>query len=128
MPARPWPKPTNDTARILVVDDDAIVLQSTVTMLEFLGYSVAAAGSGARALDLVGADRRIGVVLADFAMPGMNGAELSDALRAIRPGLPVVLLTGNADIDGLRHFDEARVLQKPYSESDLVAKISAALS
>jgi CheY-like chemotaxis protein len=121
-------KPTKDTPRILVVDDDAIVLQSTVTMLEFLGYSVAAAGSGARALDLVGADRRIGVVLADFAMPGMNGAELSDALRAIRPGLPVVLLTGKADIDRLRHFDEARVLRKPYSESDLVAKISAALN
>jgi PAS domain S-box-containing protein len=121
-------KPTEDTPRVLVVDDDAIVLQSTVTMLEFLGYSVAAAGSGARALDLVLADRRIGVVLADFAMPGMNGAELSVALRAIRPDLPIVLLTGNADIDRLRHFDEAHVLQKPYSESDLVAKISAALS
>ena len=121
-------KPTKDTARVLVVDDDAIVLQSTVAMLELLGYSVAAAGSGARALDLVGADRGIGVVLADFAMPGMNGAQLSDAVRAIRPGLPVVLLTGNADIDRLGDFDEARVLQKPYSEGDLVAKISAALS
>ncbi len=61
-------------------------------------------------------------------MPGMNGADLSDALRAIRPGLPVVLLTGNADLDRVRHFDKARVLQKPYSESDLVAKISASLS
>ena len=61
-------------------------------------------------------------------MPGMNGAQLSDAVRAIRPGLPVVLLTGNADIDRLGDFDEARVLQKPYSEGDLVAKISAALS
>ncbi len=121
-------KPTKDPTRILVVDDDTLVLQSTVTMLEFLGYSVEAAASGARALDLVGADRRIGLVLADFAMPGMNGAQLSDALRAMRPGLPVVLLTGNADIDRLRDFDEARVLQKPYSESDLVAKISAALS
>jgi CheY-like chemotaxis protein len=121
-------KPTEDPARILVVDDDTLVLKSTVTMLELLGYSVAAAGSSARALDLVGADRRIGLVLADFAMPGMNGAQLSDEVRAMRPGLPVVLVTGSADVNYFRHFDEARVLQKPYSESDLVAKISAALS
>lgn len=125
--ARPTLNPTKDPARILVVDDDTLVLKSTVSMLELLGYNVAAAGSGARALDLVGADRRIGLVLADFAMPGMNGAQLSDAVRAMRPGLPVVLVTGNADIVRLRDFDQGRVLQKPYSESDLVAKISAAL-
>ena len=119
---------TQAEACVLVVDDDAIVLKSTVTMLKLLGYTVASAESGARALDVIVADQRIGVVLADFAMPGMNGAELSEAIRAIRPRLPVVLLTGNADLDGLRHFSESRILQKPYSEGDLVAKISAALN
>jgi CheY-like chemotaxis protein len=114
--------------RVLVVDDDVAVIKSTVRMLDFLGFAPVSSGSGGEALRLIADDPEIDLVLADFAMPEMNGIELAKAIHATRPTLAVILVTGYGDVDALKQFGESRVLLKPYSEDNLVNKIKAVLS
>ena len=113
---------------VLVVDDDPVVLMSTLRMLEFLGYAAIAALNGRAALSSIASNPQIDLVLTDFAMPGMNGVELARAIRAERPSLPVIFVTGYGDLDVFRNLADARILHKPYAESDLAAIIGAALN
>jgi signal transduction histidine kinase len=113
---------------VLVVDDDKGVLKSTVRMLDFLGYAALSAENGADALRLISSEIDIDIVLADVVMPGMSGVELTGAVHATRPTLPVILCTGYVDRDSLKEIGEIPILQKPYTEGDLVDKISAALN
>ena len=124
--AEPGPQ-TRRQACVLVVDDDAVVLKSTLRMLDFLGFAAVAAGNGRAALALIASNPQIDLVLADFAMPGMDGVELARAILAERPSLLVIFVTGYGDLDGLREFGGSRILQKPYAESDLAAMVGAAL-
>jgi signal transduction histidine kinase/CheY-like chemotaxis protein len=112
---------------VLVVDDDKVVLKSTGRMLDSLGYAVIPAESGGEALRLTATRPEIALVLADFVMPEMNGVELARAIQATRPGLPVIIVTGHGDLEDLKEIGEWRILQKPYSEDDLDAMITAAL-
>ena len=68
-----------------------------------------------------------GLVLADFAMPEMSGGELAKVICAMRPTLPVILITGYSDVDVLKEFNDLRIILKPFTEDDLVNTISAAL-
>jgi PAS domain S-box-containing protein len=113
---------------VLVVDDDKAVLKSTTRMLDSLGYAAIAAESGGEALRLIASEPDFDLVLADFAMPEMNGVELARALRTMHPNLPVILVTGYRGLDALKEFDETRILQKPYQEDDLMDKIVTALN
>jgi PAS domain S-box-containing protein len=115
-------------SRVLVVDDDKAVLESTLRMLDFLGYAAVPAESAAQALRLIASGVEIDLVLADFAMPKMSGVELASAIHATRPTLPVILVTGYVGLDVLEKFGESRILQKPYTEGDLVEKITAVLN
>ena len=117
----------NRNSRVLVVDDDKAVLKSTLRMLDFLGYPAVPAESGEEALRLVASNLQIDLVLADFGMPEMSGVELARALYAIRPTLPIILVTGHGDLDVLKEFGKLRILQKPYTEGNLVDKITAVL-
>jgi CheY-like chemotaxis protein len=119
--------PRATTSRVLVVDDDEAVLTSTLRMLDFLGYAAVSAGSGDEALRLIAGKLDIDIVLADFAMPKMSGVELAKALELVRPGLPIILVTGHGDLDILKGLDGSQILQKPYSASDLAKKVKAAL-
>ena len=67
-------------------------------------------------------------MIADFAMPEMNGLELSRAVRMMQPTYLVILVTGYGDHDVLNEFGEARILPKPYTEEDLVNRVGAALN
>jgi PAS domain S-box-containing protein len=120
--AVPW-------STVLVVDDDKAVLRSTQRMLEFLGHAAVSAGSGAEALALLAGHPEVGLVLADYAMPQMNGVELARGIEAGWPELPVVLVTGHDDLDALQMFSESRILHKPYTEGDLaeIIKVNAGL-
>jgi PAS domain S-box-containing protein len=113
---------------VLIVDDDKAVLKSTTRMLDSLGYAAVAAESGGEALRLIASEPDFDLVLADFAMPEMNGVELARALRTMHPNLPVILVTGYRGLDALKEFDETRILQKPYQEDDLMDKIVTALN
>jgi CheY-like chemotaxis protein len=118
---------TMKSLRVLVVDDDKAVLKSTVRMLDSLGYATASAESGREALRLLAGNREIDLVLADFAMPEMSGGELAKAICAMRPTLPVILITGYSNLDILEEFNNLRIIFKPFTEDDLVNAIGAAL-
>src|ERR1700720_500399 len=106
--------------RVLVVDDDKAVLKSTVRMLDCLEYATASAESGSEALRVLASNQEIDLVLADFAMPEMSGGELAKAICAMRPTLPVILITGYSDLAVLKELNDLRIILKPFTEDDLV--------
>jgi CheY-like chemotaxis protein len=118
---------TTKRSRVLVVDDNKAVLKSTVRMLDCLGYATASAESGSEALRLLASNQEIDLVLADFAMPEMSGGELAKAICAMRPTLPVILITGYSDLAVLKELNDLRIIFKPFTEDDLVNAIGAAL-
>ena len=118
----------SDGARILVVDDDKAVLRTTLRLLDTLGYAAVPAASGAEALALIASGLEIDLVLADFAMPEMIGSELARIIHTTHPALPVIIVTGHGNHELLKDFGEARILQKPYAEAELMEKIATALN
>jgi CheY-like chemotaxis protein len=117
-----------DAARtILVVEDDPGVRQFIVESLRGAGFKVVEAANGVHALSLLQSGRP-DLLLVDFAMPGMNGADLAQAAWAIHDGLPVVMATGYADMNKVEKVLPAnRVLRKPFRTEDLVRAISEAI-
>ena len=88
----------NEQIRVLVVDDDALVLMNTAAMLEDLGHRAVEATSGRQALDVLRQAEPVDVVVTDQAMPGMTGVQLAAAIRAEWPDLPIILATGYAEL------------------------------
>jgi CheY-like chemotaxis protein len=115
-------------ANILLVDDDSDVREVTAAMLRDLGYCVYEAGSGRAALDLLKREPNIDLMLADFAMPGMSGAEVARRARRMRPSLLILFITGFADRTALAGVGENRIIGKPFRHEDLAQKIRAALA
>jgi CheY-like chemotaxis protein len=107
--------------RVLVVDDDPEVRAVTSAFIADLGHGLAEANDGASALRALKSEQ-IDLVVADFAMPGMNGAELATQARISRPDLPVLLVTGYADLG--RVPDGYPVLHKPFEQAELAAAIA----
>jgi PAS domain S-box-containing protein len=109
--------------KVLVVDDDQAVLAALSALLTELGHALVIATSAFEAVALAAAQRDIGLVLLDRAMPGQIGDAIVPSLREHLPGVPIVFFTGD-DVD-----DEARqkvfdVLPKPASRRELVALLS----
>ncbi|HET7679793.1 MAG TPA: response regulator [Xanthobacteraceae bacterium] len=115
-------------ALILLVDDDQSVREITASLLQDIGYTVLEAGSGGAALDLLEREPNINLMLVDFAMPGMNGAEVARQACGKRPNLPILFVTGFADRAALAGVSEAHVIGKPFVDDELVAKVASALS
>lgn len=112
--------------RILLVDDDHAVRNVTAALLADLGYQVVEASNGFAALSALERDPQIDLLLADFAMPGMNGAELARQVRKRLPQLPVVFITGYAELGELDP-EQSFIVPKPFREADLAARLQAAL-
>jgi CheY-like chemotaxis protein len=126
--ALPAEAPDRASACILVVDDDPDMRRVLVASLETLGYRVLAAEdgpSGLAVLDRAGPD----LLLLDFAMPGMNGAEVARLARQRRPGLPIVFASGYADTAAIEDAagPEARILRKPFRMEEMQAVLAEAL-
>lgn len=117
-------EPGNGGLRILMVDDDALIAMSSVDMLEDLGHEVLEANSGEAALRHLEAGEPFDLMITDFSMPKMNGAQLARAARALRPDLPIILATGYADLPSGEEVDLPR-LAKPYDQRQLSAQIEA---
>ncbi len=109
--------------RVLLVDDDALILTGTAAMLEDLGHRVTEAGSAAAALETLRNGTLVDLVLTDQAMPGMTGIELARQIRQNWPGLPIILATGYADLPGGDDLNLPR-LSKPYLQEELAAQIA----
>ncbi len=83
---------------ILAVDDDALVLLNTAAMLEDLGHTVLEATSGKSALEMIRREGCIDLVITDQAMPQMTGSDLAAAIRAEKPDIPIILVSGFAEL------------------------------
>jgi PAS domain S-box-containing protein len=115
-------QPVSDSGRnrtVLLVDDDHLVRDMLGDVLRQYGYQVRQAHSGEQALALL--DDEIDLLLTDFAMPEFNGAQLALAARERYPRLPVVFLTGYAELQGLE-LPGSVVVQKP-AQGDELARV-----
>jgi PAS domain S-box-containing protein len=105
----------------LLVDDEELVRVSTADMLNDLGFQVIEAGSAEEALRLIDSGQKFDLLVTDHLMPGMNGAELAEAMRSRAPELPVLLVSGYADRDGLD--PSLPRLAKPFRRDELAKSL-----
>ncbi|WP_375398522.1 PAS domain-containing protein [uncultured Sphingomonas sp.] len=108
---------------ILLVDDEDIVRSSTADMLEELGFHVVEAESAKQALAILDRGDTFALLITDHLMPGMSGAELARIVRDRRPTLPVLLLSGYADVAEVA--PELARLGKPFKQSELSKCVGA---
>ncbi len=106
----------------LLVDDEELVRLSTADMLLDLGYEVTEAASGEEALRLIDEGLAPDLMVTDHLMPGMNGAELARLVRSQRPDLPVLIVSGYAEVEGVA-TDLVR-LTKPFRKRELAESLS----
>ncbi len=115
--AQPAPQPSAPQPVVLFVEDDMLVRMSAVDFLQEVGFPVAEAGDGDAALTLLRENKAIDVMLTDLGLPGMGGAELIAAARALRPELKIGILTGRSRQillqDGVI-TEDVFCLEKPY--------------
>ncbi|MBS0561319.1 MAG: response regulator, partial [Proteobacteria bacterium] len=117
-----------ETGMLLLVDDDAAVRGTTAEMLRSAGFAVAEAADGAAALDWLRREPAISIVLTDVVMPGMNGLELAEEASRLRPGIPVLFMSGFADLAGVAGGDTiATLIRKPFRQNELIAHIARCL-
>ena len=127
----PPPALVRGRGTVLVVDDEPLVLRVTAASLSGLGYTVLSAASGDEALRVLRAHGDdIDAVVLDMVMPGMDGRDTYVAMREVREGLPVVLVTGNAmsaKAQDLLELGVRRFIAKPYALADLSAALASVL-
>lgn len=109
--------------RILVVDDEAHMIALMKTILERLGYTVTSLLNSAEVPELVKNDpEKYDLVITDLTMPQMSGDRLALEVAAIRPDLPVVLVTGYSDAlesEKIKQKNIKSFLPKPFKKKDL---------
>lgn len=103
--------------RILLVDDDALVLMNSVAMTEELGHVVMEAMSGPQALSIL-ANEPVDIVVSDYAMPRMTGGDLAAAIAEKWPQVKVIIATGYAEIPD-EHEGKLTKLGKPFGLAEL---------
>jgi len=125
-------KPLRGAGTVMVVDDEHFIIEIAGEWLRELGYNVIEASSGQEALDLYAANREgIDLVILDMIMPGMDGGETFDGLRALDPNVRVLLISGyglDGRIKEIRRQGCRGFLQKPFTILQLSEKIKAILA
>lgn len=120
----------NDCAKVLVVDDDQMVLDFTSYALTSLKYGgeIYTATDGATALNLLKQDEDIGVMIVDLRLgTTVTGAQVAREAMALRPGLHVMLTSGDPaalKVAGQEMPSDVDLLPKPYRRRDLAARLS----
>jgi PAS domain S-box-containing protein len=110
---------------ILAVDDDPLVLMNTVAMLEEMGHRVLPATRGVEALEILRRLRAVDLLLTDVMMPEMTGLELARRASEARPNLPILLVTGYADLPS--GGQKLLRLAKPFSLAELAQAVEEAM-
>jgi signal transduction histidine kinase/CheY-like chemotaxis protein len=116
--------------RILVVDDEPVVVESVARMLESQGHQVNSALDGTAGLRRF-CEQSFDLVLSDIVMPGMGGAEFVERLRAIDPDVRVLIMTGHIaheQVEQLLRDGALGVVRKPFVIDELLAAVAAARS
>jgi CheY-like chemotaxis protein len=114
--------PLESRGRAILVDDEDLVRMSTADMLADLGFDVLEAGSAEDALRLFQQGAPVDLLVTDHLMPGMSGAELARTARNLKPALPVLVVSGYAEVDGLAP-DLPRLI-KPFRMADLADAVA----
>ncbi len=123
-PEYPWV--AQSTMKILVVDDDPDVLAVASATLAAVGYMVLSAPNGPEALKILHDNRDIALLFTDIVMPGyIDGFDLADRARQLRPGLRVLYTSGYLRDEGVWH---GSLLTKPWRPDDLQVAIKNALN
>ena len=123
-----WPDDHGAGRHLLLVDDELSIRGLMKCLLETEGFDVTDAGSSTEALRVLsGVD--IDLLITDIQMPVMNGLELAQAVRADRPEMSILLMSGPTPAD-CRDFMDAHCLflEKPFSTAHLVTKVRQALA
>lgn len=112
----------NPKAKILCVDDEAVILDSFRKILVLDGYSIDTVENGKEALTLV-KSHHYDFVFTDLKMPEMDGVEVTKAIKHIRPDIDVVIITGYATVEtavDCMKFGAMDYVQKPFTEDELL--------
>ena len=106
---------------VLVVDDEALIRQISRRTLEAHGYQVTEAGSGMEAIELLSHGTPLDLLIADLDMPELTGDEMVRRIRAARPDLKVLYVTGHIDLlmDARPLWDGEAFLEKPFNPTAL---------
>lgn len=122
--AKPMPASGQESqVHILVVDDDRLVRRFMTESLRTLGYRVSDAADGQSAIELL-KERAFDLLIVDFAMPGMNGAQVAGLARSLRPQLRILIVSGYADSTALQAaVGDAPQLRKPFDTAELQAAV-----
>ena len=106
---------------VLVVDDEPMIRQISRRTLEACGYRVTEAGSGLEAIELLSHGTPLDLLIADLDMPELTGDEMVRRIRAARPDLKVLYVTGHIDLvmDARPLWDGEAFLDKPFSPTGL---------
>lgn len=118
---------------ILLVDDEPQVVSLVRDMLVREGFTVLGASGGAEALEVVraNADKHLDLLLTDIVMPELNGRELADRIKEMRPGIKVLYMSGFMTETILKYYGISikgiPFLQKPFSREVLRRKIREVL-
>ena len=102
---------------VLVVDDEALIRQISRRTLEAHGYLVTEAASGLAAIELLSHGTPLDLLIADLDMPELTGDEMVRRIRAVRPDLKVLYVTGHIDLlmDARPLWDGEAFLEKPFN-------------
>ena len=115
--------------RILVVEDDAAIRTGIVDAIQFAGYDTLEASRGDSGLEMA-LNARCDLILLDLILPGRDGLQILEEVRAERPTLPVIILTARGEeadrVKGLRLGADDYVV-KPFSVKELIARVEAVL-
>lgn len=119
--------PIGGSGHVLIAEDQPAILRVLARVLRNAGYRVTTAAHAEEAFDVVARGERIDLLLTDIALPGMSGLALVRQVRAERPRLPVLIMTGYSQLEeghpdtGL--LESLPVLMKPFTPSQLLTRI-----
>lgn len=118
-----------DNARVMVVDDEAVIREGLRRALEGEGFAVETSASGQLAMERL-LEEDFDLVITDLKMPGMSGMEVLSTLRSLRPDIPVIMITGYAmvetAVEAMKH-GAADYISKPFKPQEIIAKVNSAL-
>jgi signal transduction histidine kinase len=130
-PAMPAPPRVAGSHTVLVIDDEPTVRMLAADALGELGFAVLEAADGATGLKVLQSNAPVDLLITDVGLPaGLNGRQVADAARVLRPELKVLFITGYAENAVLSHGHVApgmEVLTKPFAVDDLTARVARML-
>jgi CheY-like chemotaxis protein len=115
---------------VLVIEDEPVVRGLIVEVVADLGFTALEAADGPNGLEVLQSRQRIDLLITDVGLPGLNGRQVADAARLLRPGLKVIFMTGYAEnAASAQGFLEPgmALITKPFAMDELAAKIRATI-